>query len=145
MIAFVSDPQGKIESALPNGRPERVPSEDTMPVYEFRCADCQRRFNALIGMTAEPDDERCPHCGGHNATRLVSRFMHGRTEDDRLDELADRMETMGEPDSEREMRAMVKEMGKAMDEDLSDEMEEMFDADDGGESGDDLGADGALD
>lgn len=113
-----------------------------MPVYEYRCAACGRKFSALVGMTAQPDDERCPHCGSSDARRLVSRFARRRSEDDRLDELADRLETMGEPDSEREMRSLVKEMGKAMDEDLSDEMEEMFDAE-GGEDGESGGADPA--
>jgi putative FmdB family regulatory protein len=103
-----------------------------MPIYEYRCLDCNRKFSALLGMTAEPDDERCPHCQGTNTRRLVSRFSRLRTEDDRVDEMADQLETMGEPDSPRQMREMVKEMGKAMDEDISDEMEEMFEADMGG-------------
>ena len=100
-----------------------------MPIYEYRCAGCARKFSALIGMTAEPDDEACPHCGSKETTRLVSRFRRGRTEDDRVDELADQLELMGEPDNPAEMRQMVREMGKAMDEDLADEMEEMFEAD----------------
>ena len=91
----------------------------------------------LIGMVAEPDDGRCPHCGSQETTRLVSRFMRGRTEDDRIDEMADQLETMGEPESPQDMRKMVREMGKAMDEDASDEMEEMFEADLAGEGADD--------
>ncbi len=47
----------------------------------------------------------------------------GRTEDDRLDALSD---SLVEPDSPTEMRRQVREVGKAMDEDLSDEMEEAF-------------------
>ncbi len=50
-----------------------------------------------------------------------------------MDEMADRLESMGEPDSPREMRDVMKEMGKAMDEDVSDEMEELFEADMAGE------------
>lgn len=80
-------------------------------------------------MTAQPDDERCPHCGSPDTAKLISRFARYRNEDDRVDELADRLETMGEPDSASQMREMMKEMGKAMDEDVSDEMEEMFEAD----------------
>jgi putative FmdB family regulatory protein len=108
-----------------------------MPVFEYRCDACNRRFSALIGMTAEPDDESCPHCGSKQASRLVSRFARVRNEDDRIDELADRLETMGEPDDPNEMRQMVREMGKAMDDDYSDEMEEMFEEDmaGGGEDG----------
>jgi len=80
-------------------------------------------------MTAEPDDEKCPHCGSLETTKLVSRFARYRNEDDRVDELADRLETMGEPDSPAQMREMMREMGRAMDEDASAEMEEMFEAD----------------
>lgn len=100
-----------------------------MPVFEYRCGSCGRKFSALVGMVAQPDDERCPKCGSSETQKLVSRFVRGRTEDDRIDDLADRFETMGEPDDSVEMRRMVREMGKAMDEDSSDEMEELFEAD----------------
>lgn len=104
-----------------------------MPVYEYRCQSCHKKYSVLVGMVADPGDDKCPHCGASQATKLVSRFARYRTEDDRIDELADQLETMGEPDSPSEMRSMMKEMGKAMDEDTSDEMEEMFEADMAGE------------
>ncbi|AIE86178.1 FmdB family zinc ribbon protein [Fimbriimonas ginsengisoli] len=107
-----------------------------MPVFEYRCQSCHRKFSALVGMTAEPDDEKCPHCGSSDTAKLVSRFARYRNEDDRVDEIADRLETMGEPDSPAQMREMMKEMGRAMDEDVSGEMEEMFEADMAGEGGD---------
>lgn len=71
----------------------------------------------------------CPKCGGTKADKLVSRFIRGRTEDDRVDEMADHLELMGEPESPSAMREMMKEMGKGMEEDLSDEMEQMFESD----------------
>ena len=80
-------------------------------------------------MTADSDDEKCPHCGNLEASKLVSRFARYRSEDDRIDALADRLETMGEPDSPSEMRDVMREMGKAMDEDVSDEMEQLFEDD----------------
>jgi putative FmdB family regulatory protein len=100
-----------------------------MPLYEYRCATCGKKFQTLVGVVAGSDDERCPHCGSSETARLVSRFARYRNEDDRLDELADRMETMGEPDSPSEMREIMREMGKAMDEDVADEMEEMLEGD----------------
>lgn len=127
-------PGARRTEADPRGRFTAV------PIYEYRCSDCQRKFSVLIGMTAEPDDEACPHCGSRNARRLVSRFSRLKSEDDRMDELADRLESVGEPDSPAEMRRLVKEMGKAMDEDMSDELEEMLDADLSGESDDDFGS-----
>lgn len=109
-----------------------------MPIYEYRCGSCGKKFSALIGMTAE-EGVRCRHCGAEQgATKLVSRFARYRSEDDRIDAIADRLETMGEPESASEMREVVRELGKAMDEDVSDEMEEMFEADMAGELEDDL-------
>lgn len=82
---------------------------------------------------ASTEEPSCSHCSSTRVSKLVSRFARGRTEDDRIDEMADQLEDMGEPDSPSEMRRMVREMGKAMDEDSSDEMEEMFEADMAGE------------
>jgi len=109
-----------------------------MPIYEYRCQSCGKKFSALIGMTAEPDSEACPNCGSIQTARLVSRFARYRSEDDRVDAIADNLETMGEPDSPSQMREMMREIGKAMDEDMSDDMEEMFEADMEGELDDEV-------
>ena len=100
-----------------------------MPLYEYRCLGCRKKVTLLVGMTADPDREACPSCGGTDLERLVSRFTRGRTEDDRIDELGDRLELQGEPESPAEMRRLVREMGNVMNEDVSDEMEEMFEED----------------
>ncbi len=100
-----------------------------MPVFEYRCAACGRKFSALVGMTAEPDDSRCPKCGSLETSKLVSRPGRYRVEDDRIDEIADRLEAMGEPESPTVMRETMREIGKALDDDASDEMEEMFESD----------------
>jgi putative FmdB family regulatory protein len=109
-----------------------------VPIYEYRCSACQAKFSLLIGMIAAPDDEVCPKCSSKDIARLVSKFRRGRTEDDRVDELADRMETMGEPESASEMRDFVKEMGKASDDEYGDDFEAMFEHDmEGGMEDDD--------
>lgn len=108
-----------------------------MPVFEFRCLDCDKKFSDLVGMTADSTESKCPHCGRSRNTKLVSRFQRYRNEDDRVDAMADQLEFSGEPESPTAMREMVKEMGRAMDEDLSDDMEEMFEADMEGKLDDD--------
>jgi putative FmdB family regulatory protein len=100
-----------------------------MPVFEYRCGACARKYSVLVGMTSQADDLRCPECGAEAGTKLVSRFARVRNEDDRIDEVADRLESMGEPDSPSQMREVMKEVGRAMDEDMSSEMEEMFESD----------------
>jgi hypothetical protein len=79
-------------------------------------------------MTAEPADTLCPRCGTQGR-RLVSRITRGRGEDARIDELADHVETMGEPENSATMRRLMRDMGKAMDEDLSEDLEAMLESD----------------
>ncbi len=50
-----------------------------MPIYEYRCGDCNRRvsiffptFTAAESRTAAGEN-RCPRCGSANLTRLMSR------------------------------------------------------------------------
>lgn len=100
-----------------------------MPVFEYRCADCGRRFSSLVGMTAEPDESRCPFCGSLAASKLISRPGRFRVEDDRIEEVADRLEGLDDDASPTAVREAVREVGKALDEDASDEMEEMFESD----------------
>ena len=103
-----------------------------MPVFEYRCADCGRRFSALVGMTAGPDDVRCPHCGGTPAGKLVSRPGRFRGEDARVEEVADRLEAMGEDADAASVRSAIREAGKALDDDAADDMEAMFESDQDG-------------
>lgn len=109
-----------------------------MPIFEFRCRACNKKFATLVGMTSDSGYVVCPACGSQEADKLISKFRQGRTEDDRLDDLADRLEQYGEPESHSQMREMMREMGKAVDEDMSDDMEEMFEADMAGELEDEL-------
>ena len=109
-----------------------------MPIYEFHCRGCGRKFATLVGMTADSGEIVCPHCGVQDCEKLISRFRQGRTEEDRLDDLADRLEQYGEPDSHSQAREMMREMGKAVDEDMSDDMEAMFEADMAGELDDEI-------
>ena len=100
-----------------------------MPIYEFRCRDCGKKFELLLGVSEDPNQEPCPHCGKKNHTKLVSKFRRHRSEDDRIDAIADRLEDMDQPESASEMRNFIKEMGRATDDDMSEELEEMFESD----------------
>lgn len=41
-----------------------------MPLYEYRCQQCHKKFEVLQKIKARPLD-KCPECGGH-LCRLVS-------------------------------------------------------------------------
>lgn len=80
-------------------------------------------------MTVDGASTQCVNCGSTELSKLVSRVGRFRKEEARISEMADRLESMDEPDSSVEMRKMVREMGSALDEDAADEMEELFESD----------------
>ncbi|MBI2844685.1 MAG: zinc ribbon domain-containing protein [Armatimonadetes bacterium] len=43
-----------------------------MPIYEFRCDSCNKKFDRLCRM-GENDGAVCPNCGG-KASRIFSTF-----------------------------------------------------------------------
>lgn len=44
-----------------------------MPLFEYRCSDCEEQFEELVSYS-ESNDVTCPHCGGHHTEKLVSAF-----------------------------------------------------------------------
>ena len=45
-----------------------------MPVYEYRCNNCQRKVTFFVRSFTGGGDAPCPHCGSHDLTRLISTF-----------------------------------------------------------------------
>jgi putative FmdB family regulatory protein len=45
-----------------------------MPLYEYTCLGCSKRFEALVLGPARP---ACPACGGHDLEKLISTFAVG--------------------------------------------------------------------
>ena len=41
-----------------------------MPIYEYRCQDCQCDFEYLVMGGSSPD--QCPQCSSANVTKLIS-------------------------------------------------------------------------
>ena len=45
-----------------------------MALYEYKCADCEERFDLMRPMSAADDAAQCPECGGTDSRRLISSF-----------------------------------------------------------------------
>jgi putative FmdB family regulatory protein len=43
-----------------------------MPIYEYRCGQCEKQFDATQSVHARVEDTVCPHCQAQCATRLLS-------------------------------------------------------------------------
>jgi len=98
-----------------------------MPIYEFKCNDCGRKFSFLIGVVADSKKPSCPRCRSENLTKLISRFAYVRSEEAMLDALADQAEFANLEDKTH-VRKMVREMGAVMGEDLGDDFDEYMEA-----------------
>ena len=112
-----------------------------MPIYEFVCSQCQRKFRKLVGVVAQPTPLQCPRCQSTDLNRQISRFARVRNEDDALDSLADEMESVGDSEDPKVLRRLMRQMGSAMDEDMGDEFEQMLDEEVSGDG--DTGEEGA--
>ena len=116
-----------------------------MPIYEYRCAGCRRKVTVLTLRASEAVDPVCEHCGSRALTRLMSRFALVRSEESRLDDLADpsSLDGLDEKDP-KSMARWMRKMGKEMGEDVGDDFDEMVDElEAGGDDEDDDGGDGA--
>lgn len=97
-----------------------------MPIYEYRCQDCGRRVSVFYRTFSEVEEQKpsCPRCKSANLTRLVSRVRVIRSEESRLEDMADFNDLPDENDPKslgRWMRKMSGEMG----EDLGPEFDEV--------------------
>jgi putative FmdB family regulatory protein len=45
-----------------------------MPIYEYRCGDCEHCFEALV-LAARLETLECPSCQSHNLEQLISAFL----------------------------------------------------------------------
>jgi putative FmdB family regulatory protein len=107
-----------------------------MPIYEYRCTDCKRRVSIFFRSFAAVTDPTCPNCGGRNLTRLVSRVATIKSEEARLEALAD-PSNFGDVD-ENDPKSVARFMRKMGDqlggEDLGPEFNEMVERLEAGES-----------
>ena len=45
-----------------------------MPIYEYECKKCGKRYEHLLLSSDKTDDVRCPDCGASNSKRVLSVF-----------------------------------------------------------------------
>lgn len=94
-----------------------------MPLYEYRCRRCRRRFTKLFRSIATAGDPGpCPHCGGTEVDRLLSRIVVQRRHPERSEPL-DRVEWSNEEPE-------ASEFPTSWEDDEGGELPELPDTDD---------------
>lgn len=108
-----------------------------MPIYEYICRDCRRRVSIFWRSFTEAEGAtpHCPRCQGTHLTRLVSRVSVVRSEESRLDDLADPSSLAGLDENDpRSLARWMRTMGDEMGEDLGPEFDEVIDRLEAGQS-----------
>ena len=95
-----------------------------MPIYEYRCRDCRKRSSLFLLSYKEQVEPICPHCGGKNLARIMSRFATIRSEDARLESLADDPELANVDERDpRSVGRIMKKMGDEFGDELGEDFE----------------------
>ena len=121
-----------------------------MPIYEYYCADCRKRVSLLVRSISNPGTPACPRCEGTSLERLMSRFAVVRSEEDRLDDLADDAGGLGDLDEDdpkaaaKFLRKMKGEMGEEAGEDFDEAVNALESGEFGEDAGDKAGGDDDL-
>jgi len=99
-----------------------------MPIYEYLCSNCKRKMSFLV-LTPASFQPVCKYCKGTELEQLFSRFSSPKSEERRMESLADPASLGGLDENDpasvaRWMKKMGKEMGEDMGEDFDQIAEE---------------------
>jgi len=106
-----------------------------MPTYQYTCLDCHKRFEVF--MTYSEYGVRpvhCRHCGSSNVQRRIGRVRFARSEESRLEELADPSQLDGLEDDPKALGRMMRRMSQEMGEEMGPEFDEVIDRLEAGQS-----------
>jgi len=95
-----------------------------MPIYEYRCNQCKKKMSILVMKIDSQQELCCTFCKSENLTRLFSRFATVRSEESRLESLADPSSLAGLDEKDpKSMARWMKKMGKEIGEDVGENFE----------------------
>jgi len=92
-----------------------------MPIYEYRCEDCEKISEFLLIRSDEIFTPQCKRCKSKKMSRVLSKVRVVRSEESRMESLADpsKWGDLDEKDP-KSMAKWMKRMGKEMGEELGD-------------------------
>ena len=97
-----------------------------MPIYEYLCPACNGQFQKLVRGFSDPSDLACPRCGNVKVRRAVSRFATLKSEDARIEALADPATMAGLDENDpRSIARWAKKLGKELGEDAGEDWDAM--------------------
>ncbi len=110
-----------------------------MPDYEFRCLNCHRRFDIFFAYNDYGKlPVQCPHCKSTNVQRKIGRVRFARSDESRLENLADPSNLAGLEDDPKSLGRMMRQMSAETGEDIGPEFDEVVNRLESGQSPDEI-------
>jgi putative FmdB family regulatory protein len=110
-----------------------------MPTYDFVCLNCHQRFDVFMTFSEYGSHKvKCVHCSSLDVRRRMTKVRIARSEESRLEGMADESALEGLEDDPRALGRMMKKMGREMGEDLPPEFDDMTDRLEAGQSPDEI-------
>jgi putative FmdB family regulatory protein len=92
-----------------------------MPIYEYQCRNCKRKMSYLV-MSPSSFKPICKFCKSEDIEQLFSRFAAPKSEESRLESLADPSSFAGlDENNPSSVARWMKKMGKELGEDFGGE------------------------
>ena len=92
-----------------------------MPIFEYYCRKCKRKMSFLV-MSPSSFQPVCKFCRGEDIEQLYSRFAMPKSEESRLESLADPSSFSGLDENDPgSVARWMKKMGKELGEDFGGE------------------------
>ena len=99
-----------------------------MPIYEYQCKDCGKISEFLLIKTDQAFIPICKRCKSKKMTRVLSRVKVIRSEESRMESLADPSKWGGLDENDpKSMAKWMKRMGKEMGEDMGEDVDQVVD------------------
>jgi putative FmdB family regulatory protein len=99
-----------------------------MPIYEYRCRACGKKSTFLTLSVSAALDPKCKYCGSPDVEKLVSRVAMLRSEESRMENLADPSKLSGLDENDPgSVARWMKKMGREMGDDVGEDFEEEID------------------
>jgi putative FmdB family regulatory protein len=111
-----------------------------MPVYDFRCQDCRKRYERFLTYT-EYDNYSpvCPNCASKNVHRVIRAVRVSTNDISRLEQMADPENMAALEDDPRRLGKMMRDMREQVGaDDLPGEFDEVVDRLEKGQSPDEI-------
>ena len=92
-----------------------------MPIFEYYCQKCKRKMSFLV-LSPASFHPVCKFCKGEDLEQLFSRFSSPKSEESRLESLADPSNLSGLDENDPgSVARWMKKMGKELGEDFAGE------------------------